>query len=214
MTETAIDCHLYLISPSSFDLDSFKSDLEEAVRHPMVQSFQLRMKDAPREDIRAAIQALMPICHQHDVAFILNDDAQLAGEMQCDGVHLGQNDGSIKEVRQSLGFDMIIGATCHDSLDLGYRAGEEGADYVAFGAFYPTTTKETHHQPDPEILSLWADATELPVVAIGGITAENAAPLVKAGAHFLAVSGFVWQHPKGIAPAVEELATVISSTTA
>ncbi len=211
MTENAIDCHLYLISPSSFDLEQFKIDLEAAISHPMVQSFQLRMKDAAREDIRTAIQTLMPICHAHEVAFILNDDAQLAGEMQCDGVHLGQSDGSIKEARQNLGFDIIIGATCHDSLDMGYRAGEEGADYVAFGAFYPTSTKETHHQPDPEILTLWADATELPVVAIGGITAENAAPLVKAGAHFLAVSGFVWQHPRGVKAAVDELAKAIDS---
>lgn len=208
---TDIDCHLYLISPSSFALDSFAKDLRLALSAGGVQSFQLRMKDAVDHDIRAAIELLMPICHEYDVAFIVNDRADIAAEMHCDGVHLGQGDGDIKEARALIGHDAIIGVTCHDSIDLGYQAAEASADYVAFGAFFPTNTKETYHQPEPEVLAIWCDATEIPVVAIGGITAENALPLIEAGANFLAVSGYVWQHASGPKAAVQALNDTIAN---
>ena len=132
------------------------------------------------------------ICAARDVAFLVNDSISLAKRLGADGVHLGQGDGDPREARSVLGPSAQIGVTCHDSRHLAMEAGEAGADYVAFGAFFPTTTKETRHRSDPVILSWWSAVFEIPCVAIGGITPANAAPLVAAGADFLAVSGAVW----------------------
>lgn len=132
------------------------------------------------------------ICADRDVAFIVNDSIALAKRLGADGVHLGQDDGDPREARDVLGPSVQIGVTCHDSRHLAMEAGEAGADYVAFGAFYPTETKVVEHRPEPSILSWWASMFELPSVAIGGITPGNAAPLVAAGADFLAVSGAIW----------------------
>lgn len=157
----------------------------------------MRLKGLDEDAIARAAEPLQKLCAERDVAFIVNDSVTLAKRLGADGVHLGQGDGDPKEARRLLGPSVQIGVTCHDSRHLAMEAGEAGADYVAFGAFYPTTTKETHHRPDPSILGWWTALFELPCVAIGGITAENAAPLVKAGADFLAVSGAVWSHPEG-----------------
>ncbi|HYE42318.1 MAG TPA: thiamine phosphate synthase, partial [Caulobacteraceae bacterium] len=147
--------------------------------------------------------------HARGVAVILNDRPDLARRLGCDGVHVGQSDASYDEARRIMGKDAMIGITCHDSRHLAMEAAEAGADYVAFGAFYPTTTKETEHRPEPEILSIWQETMFAPCVAIGGITPENAAPLVEAGADFLAVSGGVWNDPEGPAGAVRRFAAVL-----
>ena len=201
-------CQLYLVSPNEVGGD-FALRLERALDAGPVAAFQLRMKDAGEDNIRAAADRLMPLCAARDCAFILNDHAALAKRIGADGVHLGRGDGSIAEARQLLGPSIQIGATCHDSRHFAMEAGEAGADYVAFGAFYPTTTKQTAHRPDPEILGWWSSLFELPCVAIGGITPENAAPLIEAGADFLAVSGGVWAHAEGEAEAVRAFSALL-----
>lgn len=163
---------------------------------------QLRLKDVPDEQVLAAARALLPIAHAHDVAFLINDRPDLAAELQADGVHVGQEDASYGEARRLLGPDRIVGVTCHDSRHLAMVAGEQGADYVAFGAFYPTATKTPKTAADPEILRWWSETVEVPCVAIGGITVANARPLVEAGADFLAVSAGVWAYGQGPKAAV------------
>ena len=189
-------CQLYLISPPEID-GHFVDRLAQAFEGGPVAAFQLRLKGLDDHAIVRAAEPLQRLCAERDVAFIINDSIDLAKRLGADGVHLGQGDGDPREARRALGPAAQIGVTCHDSRHLAMEAGEAGADYVAFGAFYPTTTKETHHRPDPSILSWWTTLFELPCVAIGGVTADNAAPLVAAGADFLAVSGAVWNHPAG-----------------
>ena len=194
-------CQLYLISPPRID-EAFGGALRAALDGGPVAAFQLRMKDASDDEILRAAERLMPVCAEREVAFILNDRMDLAKACGADGVHLGQGDGDPKEARLLLGPSAQIGVTCHDSRHLAMEAGEAGADYVAFGAFFPTGTKETFHRPDPSILGWWSRVFEIPCVAIGGITAENGRPLVEAGADFLAVSSAVWNFEKGPEAAV------------
>ena len=187
---------LYLISPPNIGPD-FIDQLRAAFDGGPVAAFQLRLKGIDEDDIAALAAPLQALCAERDVAFIVNDSIALAKRLNADGVHLGQGDGDPKEARRILGPTAQIGVTCHDSRHLAMEAGEAGADYVAFGAFYPTTTKETEHRPEPQILTWWSAIFELPCVAIGGITAENGRALVEAGADFLAVSSAVWSHPDG-----------------
>ncbi|MBB6191068.1 thiamine-phosphate pyrophosphorylase [Sphingobium wenxiniae] len=189
-------CQLYLISPPLIDAP-FTDRLAAALDGGDVAAFQLRLKGIDDHAIARAAEPLQKLCADREVAFIVNDSIALAKRLGADGVHLGQSDGDPREARQLLGPSAQIGVTCHDSRHLAMEAGEAGADYVAFGAFYPTTTKETRHRAEPSILSWWVTLFELPCVAIGGITAANAAPLVAAGADFLAVSGAVWNHAEG-----------------
>lgn len=163
---------------------------------------QLRLKEASDDAICQAIDFLRPEAQRRGVAFILNDRPDLAFETGCDGVHVGQTDTPYKQARSIVGPNAIVGVTCHDSRHLAMEAGEQGADYVAFGAFYPTTTKDALTTAEPELLSWWSGLMEVPCVAIGGITLENAAPLIQAGADFLAISNSVWTHPDGPAAAV------------
>ena len=195
-------CQLYLVSPAAID-SSFGDKLAAALDAGPVAAFQLRLKGLPDDHAIARLaEPLQRICAARDVAFIINDSASLAKRLGADGVHLGQGDGDPREARTLLGPSVQIGVTCHDSRHLAMEAGEAGADYVAFGAFYPTTTKETHHRPDPSILSWWTTLFEIPCVAIGGITADNARPLIAAGADFIAVSSAVWAHSGGPAAGV------------
>ncbi len=184
-------CQLYLISPLDVT-GGFADRLARALDAGPVAAFQFRIKDVDQHAAAALAEPLQRICADREVAFIVNDSIALAKRLGADGVHLGQDDGDPREARDALGPDVQIGVTCHDSRHLAMEAGEGGADYVAFGAFFPTTTKEVKHQPDPSILSWWASMFELPSVAIGGITPVNAPPLVAAGADFLAVCGSVW----------------------
>jgi thiamine-phosphate pyrophosphorylase len=200
MTKT----QLYLISPPAFNLDDFAGELKEALAGGPVASLQLRMKDAPDEEIIKAAEVLMPICHGRNVAFILNDHVDIAKKIGADGVHLGQNDMAYGEARAIVGPDMAIGVTCKDSRHLSMVAAEQGADYVAFGAFFPSQTKKNTAPADKAILSWWVELFEVPCVAIGGITVENAQELIETGADFLAVSGGIWNHKKGPREAVKQ----------
>ena len=203
-------CQLYLISPPSFDED-LAGRLEAALQAGPVAAFQLRLKGTGDDTVLRAAERLMPVCARHETAFIINDRMDLAKACGADGVHLGQGDGDPRQARALLGPAAQIGVTCHDSRHLAMEAGEAGADYVAFGAFFPTSTKETTHRPDPAILSWWSALFELPCVAIGGITPENGRPLVEAGADFLAVSSAVWNHPGGPAAAVKAFLDLLQS---
>lgn len=193
---------LYLITPPSID-DSFAATLAGALDGGAVAALQIRLKDQTRDEIRALAPDLIKTAHARDVAVILNDDPELAAELGCDGVHIGQQDGTVKAARAVMGRDRTVGVTCHDSRHLAMVAGEAGADYVAFGAFFPTGTKDAPTRAEPDILTWWTELFELPCVAIGGITVDNARPLIDAGADFLAVSGGVWTHPDGPAAAVK-----------
>ncbi len=198
----AADCRLYLITPPSLDPASFGAALAAALEAGDIGAVQLRLKQADDDEVRRAVDSLLPVADAYGVEFILNDRADLAAETGCDGVHLGQEDGSFEDARRLLGPSAVIGVTCHDSRDLALAAGERGADYVAFGAFFPTETKRAKTRARPEILEWWSEVTIVPCVAIGGITPENCAPLVAAGADFLAVVSAVWEHPEGPAAAV------------
>jgi thiamine-phosphate pyrophosphorylase len=206
----APDCQLYLITPPSIaNLAAFATALEQALDAGPVAALQIRIKPADDAEITAAVRRLAPIAQSRGVAVILNDRPDLAAALGCDGVHVGQSDASVASARRVMGKNAMIGATCHDSRHLAMEAAEAGADYVAFGAFFPTSTKETVHRPDPDILTIWQEVMEVPCVAIGGITVENAAALVEAGADFLAVSQGVWGHPEGPAAAVKEFTKIL-----
>lgn len=177
--------------------------LKEALKGGDVASFQLRLKHVSDDDIRRAVDTLRPVVQAAGAAFILNDRPDLAAELGCDGVHIGQEDATYAEARRALP-NGIVGVTCHDSRHLAMEAAEAGADYVAFGAFFPTQTKEPKTQASPEILSWWSEMMVVPCVAIGGITVENAPVLIEAGADFLAVSAGVWEYRSGPQQAVRE----------
>ncbi|MGD0144068.1 MAG: thiamine phosphate synthase [Rhizomicrobium sp.] len=195
-------CRLYLITPPKLEPKSFADTLKRALDAGDVACVQLRLKDASDDEIRRAAQTLMPIVQAAGAAFILNDRPDLATALGADGVHIGQEDASYDEARRLMGPDRIVGVTCHDSRHLAIEASEAGADYVAFGAFFPTQTKESKSRAEIELLTWWSELMVVPVVAIGGITVGNAKPLIEAGADFLAVSAGVWDFPEGPASAV------------
>jgi thiamine-phosphate pyrophosphorylase len=199
-------CRLYLVSPQEVG-GSFPERLEAALEPGLAAAFQLRVKDADEHELARLADPLQRICADAEVAFIVNDSLKLAKRIGADGVHLGQSDGDVREARALLGPSAQIGKTCHDSRHLAMEAGEAGADYVAFGAFYPTTTKPSDYRPDPAILTWWSTLFEIPCVAIGGINPDNASKLVEAGADFLAVCQAVWgkDDPAGAVRAFESV---------
>ena len=200
---------LYLISPQEVGGD-FPKRLEAALSGGAVAAFQFRVKGLSQHEAARLADPLQRICEAHEVAFIVNDDMALAKRLAADGVHLGQGDGDPREARALLGPSAQIGVTCHDSRHLAMQAGEAGADYVAFGAFFPTTTKEATHRPDPSILGWWSRLFEIPCVAIGGVTPKNGRVLVDAGADFLAACSYVWGHAEGPAAAVERFREILA----
>ncbi len=199
-------CRLYLITPPRLDdLAGFGRALAHALDAGDVAALQIRLKDVSDDIVRACVDALAPIAASREVAVILNDRPDLAAATGCDGVHIGQDDVPLAEARRIMGPDAMIGVTCHDSLHLAMEAAEGGADYVAFGAFFPTTTKDASTRADPALLTGWQHDMVVPCVAIGGITVQTAAGLATAGADFLAVSAGVWAHGDGPAAAVKAL---------
>jgi thiamine-phosphate pyrophosphorylase len=208
-SNSAVGCRVYLITPAKLDPVPFAGLLAAALDADDVAAVQLRLKDVSDDAWRRTIDALRPVCQSRDVAFLLNDRADLAKSTGCDGAHVGQEDMPAREARRLMGPDLTLGVTCKGSRDLAMQAGEDGADYVAFGAFYPSTTKAVTALLDPEILEWWSEMMELPSCAIGGITPENCGPLVRAGTDFLAVVGCVWSHPEGPAAGVRALNAAI-----
>jgi thiamine-phosphate pyrophosphorylase len=207
-------CRLYLITPPEIpDIAAFTRELDAALDAGDVASLQIRLKSrdgvaAPDHHILELGRHIVPRAQDRGVAVLVNDRPDLAVELGADGVHIGQQDMPFARARKLLGDGAIVGVTCHDSRHLAMEAGEAGADYVAFGAFYPTGTKDPAARAEPELLTWWQQMIELPCVAIGGITADNARPLVEAGADFLAVSAGVWRAPGGPGAAVKTFNTV------
>lgn len=210
-------CRLYLITPATLTCDApalsaFAETLSGALDAGDVACLQLRLKDVADDDWRRAVDALMPIVQARDMAFILNDRADIAAEMGADGVHIGQDDIPCADARKLVGPDAIVGVTCKASRDLAIDASEAGADYVAFGAFFESRTKVVGAPASLEVLEWWSEATTLPAVAIGGITARNCPGLIRAGADFLAVAGGVWLDAEGPAAAVRAINAAIDAT--
>jgi thiamine-phosphate pyrophosphorylase len=208
--ETRATTRLYLITPPAFDPRDFAPRLEAALNGGDVAAVQLRLKDVDDAAIRAAAAVLGPIVQARRIAFIMNDRPDLAAELDCDGVHVGEEDWPYARARQEVGPDRIVGVTCGASRHRALVASEAGADYVAFGAFFPSTTKIAKHHPSPEVLHDWSETTVVPCCAIGGITRENCGPLVEAGADFLAVIGAIWNYPKGPKAAVADFNAVFA----
>jgi thiamine-phosphate pyrophosphorylase len=202
-------CRIYLITPPVLDPLPFAGLLAAALDAGDVAAVQLRLKDVGDDAWRHAIDVLRPVCQSRNVAFLLNDRVDLVRPGGCDGAHVGQDDMPAAQARRLLGPDLTLGVTCKGSRDLAMQAGEDGADYVAFGAFFPSSTKQVTAFPGPEILQWWSEMMELPSCAIGGITPENCAPLVRAGTDFLAVVGCIWNHPDGPAAGVKALNAAI-----
>lgn len=200
----APSCRLYLISPPVFALEMFAPQLEQALAGGEVAAFQLRLKDVTDAEVLRAAERLIGPVQAAGCAFLLNDRPDLAAACGADGVHVGQQDAPYAQARRVLGPERIVGVTCHDSRHLAMEAGEAGADYVAFGAFFPTTTKAAPTRADPALLAWWQETMEIPCVAIGGITLENAPIVIEAGADFLAVSSAVWSCPQGPGAAVRQ----------
>jgi thiamine-phosphate pyrophosphorylase len=198
-----IGCRLYLITPPQIVVADFLRQLEEALDGGDVACLQIRLKQTDDQTVLAATKAILPVAHARDVAVIMNDRPDLARAAGCDGVHIGQDDGSYADARRAVGPKGIVGVTCHGSRHLAMEAADAGADYVAFGAFFETATKDAKERAAPEILNWWSGLMEIPCVAIGGITPANAPELVAAGADFLAVSSGVWAHPDGPKAAVQ-----------
>jgi thiamine-phosphate pyrophosphorylase len=207
-------CRLYLITPPRIDLRSFPDLLASALDVGDVAALQLRLKDADEGTWRRAIDMVRPVAQSRGVALLLNDRADLVREFGCDGVHVGQHDTPARKARALIGPELTLGVSCHGSRHLAIQAGEDGADYVAFGAFYRSGTKEVAETTSPDILSWWSELMELPCCAIGGITAENCAPLIQAGADFLAVVASVWGYPEGPAAGVRALNEEIAAAEA
>ena len=201
---------LYLITPPTLDLARFAKELEEALGGGDVASLQLRLKDCDDDAVRRATRVLKPVAQDRGVAFIMNDRPDLAAELDCDGVHVGEEDAPYAAARRLLGAERIVGVTCGASRDRAITAAEAGADYVAFGAFFPSATKAARHHADPELLRDWSETTVVPCCAIGGITQKNCGPLVDAGADFLAVISAIWSHPKGPRAAVADFNEVFA----
>jgi thiamine-phosphate pyrophosphorylase len=210
-----LPCRLYLITPQSLDPLAFRDVLAAALDAGDVGAVQLRLKDVSDDEVRRAVDVLRPVAQQRDVAFLLNDRPDLAVATGCDGAHVGQEDTGVRDARQILGPDLTLGVSCHGSRELAMTGGEQGADYVAFGAFFPTGSKaDAPVEAEPEILTWWSEIMELPSVAIGGITPANCAPLVQAGADFLAVITAVWSHPEGPAAGVRSMNAAIADALA
>jgi thiamine-phosphate pyrophosphorylase len=206
------DCRLYLITPPAItDLAAFGRALGEALEGGDVGALQLRLKDVDDAIVEAACHVIRPMARARNVPLILNDRPDLAVRFDCDGVHVGQDDAPCAEARRIVGSGRVVGVTCHDSRHLAMDAAEAGADYVAFGAFFPTATKDAKTRADPEILEIWQEIMLTPCVAIGGITPANCGPLVAAGADFIAASAAVWTHPEGPRTAVAAFNAAIAA---
>ena len=196
-------CRLYLITPPRIDdAKAFAAILGKCLDAGDVAAVQIRLKDADEQHLAAVVKAVLPVAHAMGVAVLLNDRPDLAAKFGCDGVHIGQSDATLKDARKIMGPDAMIGVTCHDSRHLAMEAAEGGADYVGFGAFFPSQTKQDATPAELEVLTIWQESMTTPCVAVGGISLENCNEVIEAGADFIAVSNAVWSHPAGPPAAV------------
>ena len=203
---------IYLITPQKIDLDTFSKKFEEALNTGHIGYAQIRLKDCSVEIILDSIQSLLKISKKYEVPLLINDRPDLAKISGTNGVHLGQSDVSALEARKILGAKSIIGITCHDSINLACNAANSGANYVAFGAFFKSSSKKTNFIAEPSILEWWSKISNTPSVAIGGINQKNFKDLLKKGANYIAAISSIWDHPKGPASAINEYIKEISNS--
>jgi thiamine-phosphate pyrophosphorylase len=206
-------CSLYLITPQEIEPEIFYDALAEALDAGNIAAVQLRLKNIDDLAILRAARILLPLCKNRNVPLIINDRPDLALESGCNGTHVGQQDTSYKKARNIMGESQIVGVTCHNSKHLAIEAAEEGADYVAFGAFFSSNTKIVNHTANTDLLKWWSELMVVPCVAIGGIKPENCQPLVSSGADYLAVVSAIWEHPDGPGAAVRLFNKAIADAT-
>lgn len=207
-------CQIYLITPPALDPDTFRDGLVAAIESDVVGAVQLRLKQASDDEIRRATEVLLPVVQDRGISFILNDRPDLAHELGCDGVHVGQDDTPYRDAQRIMGTEAVVGVTCKASRHLAITAADQGADYVAFGAFFQSATKaDAVTCATTEILQWWSELMVVPCAAIGGISQQNCGPLVAAGVDFLAVISAVWDHPKGPGEAISEFENIIAEYT-
>jgi thiamine-phosphate pyrophosphorylase len=199
---------IYLISPPKIELLNFSKRLEKALKTNLVPVFQLRLKEYSNFELTQIAKEIKKICDNNNCLFLLNDSLEIALNVGANGVHLGVEDGSILSARKNSPENFLIGASCYDSRHLAMKAGEQGADYLSFGAFFESKTKKSRGNPGLEILEWSNEILNLPTVAIGGITTDNCAPLVKSGVDFLSVISYVWNYPEGEKAALMKLSKV------
>ena len=205
-------CQLYLLTPPVIeDVAAFCKTLETTLAAAPVACLQIRLKGLENSALVQAGKPITAVCHAAGVEVIINDRPDLVAKIGADGAHIGQEDMDYFSSREVLGGDAILGVTCHNSKELAFAAAKAGADYVAFGAFFETQTKDPKTRAELEILSWWHEAVEIPSVAIGGITVNNAKAVIAAGADFIAVSSGVWNHPDGPAAAVSQFSQLCSA---
>lgn len=202
-------CQLYLLTPPRIDA-GFAGVLDAVLAEGVASVLQIRLKDQPENQLPGLIPPLVKAARRHGVTVLMNDRPDLAVHYAMDGVHVGQEDAPYAQARAAVGKTGIVGVTCHDSRHLAMTAAEKGADYVAFGAMYPTATKTPKASASVDIIEWWSELFEVPCVAIGGITPDNASPVIAAGADFIAVSGGVWNHPAGPVEAVRAFGALLA----
>jgi len=186
---------IYLISPNKIEDDEFYTNLSLVLKLRKVSYFQLRLKKETIKNKLIIGKKIRTICKKYKVKFLVNDDPMIAKKLNADGCHLGQSDMSIVKARKLLK-NKIIGVTCHNSIKLAKKGISDGADYLAFGAFYSTQTKKVKYRANLRILKSVKKITTLPVVAIGGIKLNNYKKLLLNKANFLAISGYIWHNKK------------------
>ena len=186
---------IYLISPNKIEDDEFYTNLSLVLKSGKVSYFQLRLKKETIKNKLIIGKKIRKICKKYKVKFLVNDDPMIAKKLNADGCHLGQSDMSIVKARKLLK-NKIIGVTCHNSIKFAKKGISDGADYLAFGAFYSTQTKKVKYRANLRILKSVKKITTLPVVAIGGIKLNNYKKLLLNKANFLAISGYIWHNKK------------------
>ncbi|MGP1274037.1 MAG: thiamine phosphate synthase [Caulobacterales bacterium] len=203
-------CQLYLLTPPRIDA-GFVNLLDSVLAEGVASVLQIRLKDQPENQLPGLLPPLVKAAKRHGVTVLMNDRPDMAVRYAMDGVHVGQEDAPYAQARAQVGKTGIVGVTCHDSRHLAMTAAEKGADYVAFGSMYPTATKSPKASASVDIIEWWSEVFEVPCVAIGGITPDNARPVIEAGADFIAVSGGVWNYPEGPVAAVQALSQVLQA---
>jgi thiamine-phosphate pyrophosphorylase len=203
---------IYLISPPKIDnLQEFYQTLGDILQTKLVPVFQLRLKNYNENEVEEIALKTKEICDKNNCLFIINDFVDLALKIKAQGVHVGADDGNIKEIREKSPKNFVIGASCYDSKDLAVKADEDGADYVSFGAFFETKTKKSKGKPQPELITWCSELMSLPIVTIGGINDDNCKILQKSGADFIAVISYVWNYEGGAVKAINNLHLSLNS---
>ncbi len=200
---------IYLITPPKIDENFFFTSLENVLSTKIVSCLQIRLKNVEDKNIIEICKIVRPICDNYKIPLIINDRLDLVKKCDADGVHLGQEDGSIKDARKYLGSNFIIGASCYNSKHIAMEAAENGADYVAFGAFFESKTKVPKVKVKKNIIEDWNFISNIPCVAIGGITPTNCKDLIKAGADHLAVIGSIWNSDKSPEKAIMDFKKIL-----